>query len=278
MTCQSALYLSGNKRSLLPNIEPHTRGKKVLVDVFTGSGTIPLNLSEGRERVIANDNSEHYINLHKSLQSTDWILQCYEENKGYKDSREDFDRLKADYNKDLLRLDLLYLIMMRSHSNSIRFNSKGGCNITHGKRERFDIKRMFTHQQRTKDVEWYNLSFVAFLSRLEELLEVSGHTLEDTVIYLDPPYQSTTTHYTGQWDTREDEILLKFMVDFHNKGAKIVYSNVFYNRGVTSQWLIDWCEEHSDKFEVIHLDRDYNNCSSFKYEGVKSDEVLIVSK
>lgn len=273
---QSALYLSGNKRELFNDIAPHLdTERRVLIEPFVGTATVAINCEDRLmfDDYHLNDIQTEMVNLHKNLTDVDWIMSTYEVNKQYADSREDFDRLKADFNKDITRMDLLYLIMMRSHSNSIRFNKKGECNITHGKRQRYDIERMFRHSNLSKDFLWYNLSFANFMRKMLKKFEV----MNDVVVYIDPPYTTTTTHYTDTWTVQQDMILLNLMDQMREKGAKIVYSNVFRNRGKTNQWLIDWCEENKDKYEVHYMDRDYSNCSSFKSDA-PTVEVLIVSK
>lgn len=278
---QSALYLDGNKRELYPQIEPHLIGKKVLVEPFGGSGTVSLNASSKGlfERYLCNDLHSQMVNLHKSLNCLDWIMKCYESNKLYQATKEDFLRLREDYNKDKTRSDLLYLVMMRSHGNKIRFNKSKGCNITYGERERFDLERMLQHRTLTKPLEWHNNSFAVFLNKIESLLSTTNHKLEDAVIYIDAPYQYSLAVYqdtTGAWTLQDDMVLLGLAEKLHDKGAKIVMSNVFRNREKVSQFLIDWCASVSDKFEVYHLDKDYSNSSAHKSDK-KTDEVLIVS-
>ena len=282
MTQQSCFYLDGNKRELYPQIEPFIRGRKVIVEPFAGSGTVSLNASNSGlfERYLCNDLHEQMVNLHRRVRSLDWIMKCYESNKLYEPTKEDFLRLREDYNKDKSRLDLLYLIMMRSHGNKIRFNKSKGCNITYGERERFDLERMLQHRTLSKPMEWYNSSFAVFLNKIEATLETTEHTLKDTVIYLDAPYQYSLAVYqdtTGAWTLQDDMVLLNLVEKLHDKGAKIVMSNVFRNREKVSQFLIDWCELNSDKFDVHHLEKDYSNSSAHKSDK-KTDEVLIVSK
>lgn len=279
---QSALYLDGNKRELYPQIEPHMLGKKVLIEPFGGSGSVSLNASNNGlfERYLCNDLHTQMVNLHKNLKCLDWVMQCYEANKLYEPTKEAFLRLREDYNRDKSRLDLLYLIMMRSHGNKIRFNKSKGCNITYGERERFDLERMLCHRTLSTPLEWYNESFAVFLNKIEELLEITGHNLKDTLVYLDAPYQYSLAVYqdtTGAWTLQDDMVLLSLAEKLHDKGAKIVMSNVFRNRGKVSQFLIDWCESKSNKFKVYHLEKDYSNSSAHKSDK-KTDEVLIVSR
>ncbi len=282
MVLQSFTYLDGNKRELYPQIVPFLKGRKVIAEPFAGSGTVSLNAanSDMFERYLCNDLHTQMVNLHKSVTSLDWIMQCYESDKLYKDSKEDFLRLREDYNSDKSRLDLLYLIMMRSHGNKIRFNKSKGCNITYGERQRFSLDRMLQHRKVSSVMEWYNTSFAVFLNKIEDVLSISEHTLEDTVIYCDAPYQYSLAVYqdtTGAWTLQDDFALLDRVEKLHDKGAKIVMSNVFRNRDKVSQFLIDWCADKVDKFEVHHLNKNYGNSSAHK-SAKKTDEVLIVSK
>ncbi|AUR92262.1 D12 class N6 adenine-specific DNA methyltransferase [Vibrio phage 1.170.O._10N.261.52.C3] len=274
---RSAMYLSGNKHLLIPKLIPHLSGKKILVEPFFGSGTVSLNCSyrEMFDEYYCNDIHPQMMKLHEDIKDLEWIDRCKTLTEKYPPTKEGFYQIREDYNRDKLRSELVYLTMMRSHSNSIRFNKSGGLNITFGERERFDLQKMKVHSSLCQDFNLYNMSFLMFLMTIENKVDLS-----ETVIYCDPPYQNSLATYQegGAWTVEDDFAILSKLEDLRKKGTKIVYSNVFFNKGKYNQWLIDWVEERGDSYEVIHLDRNYNNCSSFKYDGKGTDEVLIVSK
>jgi site-specific DNA-adenine methylase len=104
--------------------------------------------------------------------------------------------------------------------------------------------------------------------------DLSGHTF-----YFDPPYFASLATYNenGGWKKDDDLSLQDYAVELVSRGAKVVMSNVFHNKGKTNHHLMGWCDEHKELFDVHHLNIDYNNSSCFKSDDV-TDEVLIVSK
>jgi DNA adenine methylase Dam len=275
MTIQSAIYLCGNKRKLWSDIKPHLEGKKILIDLFTGSGTVAINsVNEVMfEKVIANDSLTFLYDLHEALQSKFFLDMVKLSNEKYGDSKEEYLRLRKDYNSSG-RLDLLLNLNYRSNSNMMRWNSKGGFNMPYGERLRYDSGRLKKHHELCKSIEFHNEDFRQLIENLENSLD-----FKDCVVYIDPPYQGTTAPYNemGKWTEEQDNTLLDTVTYLHNAGAKVVMSNVFENRGHKNNWLIDWCDENSGDFEVHHLNMDYSN-SSFRKSNHKTDEVLIVSR
>lgn len=94
-------------------------------------------------------------------------------------------------------------------------------------------------------------------------------------VYCDPPYLNTQAVYNekrafGGWGVEEDYKLFELLEDLNSRGVKWALSNVFVNRGITNQHLIDWCDKN--KWTVIHLNRNYN---PFSKGSSESDEVFI---
>lgn len=274
----------GNKFKLMPDILPHLKGKKVLVDLFAGSGTVAYNAINNFnfERVICNDIHEQMVEMQLSLKQDGWINKCELLDKMTPKNKEGYLNLRKVYN-ETPQSDILYNLMMRSNNNMIRFNSKGGYNMPFGERHRFDKQRMLVYKNIMVKAEWYNYSFAYLLDKLDQILKESNHTTEDVVIYADPPYGAGTTvsnavyNESGGWTELEDQILLDSLIECKNKGYKIVISNVFENRGNKNKPLIEWCNRHREGFDIYHLNINYNNSNANKGNG-KTDEVLIVSK
>lgn len=275
MTIQSAIYLTGNKRKLLSSIIPHLKGYKVLIDLFTGSGTVAINAAKECcfEKIIANDNLEPLIGIHNALKSRSFIDTVAFTNSCYPETKEGYLLMREDYNS-LKRLDLLLNLQYRSNSNMMRWNKSGDFNMTYGERARFDEGRLLQHHHLCQDIEFYNEDYVKFVHKIKDTVD-----LKDCVFYIDPPYQNTTATYNeqGNWQDTQDSVLLDIVEFLQLSGAKVVMSNVFSNRGKYNTWLIKWCDENKDNFDVHHLCSDYSN-SSFRKSNHKTDEVLIVSK
>ncbi len=282
MTLRSSIYLSGNKFKLWDVIKPHLQdgNRKILYEPFIGSGTVALNAlhEELFEQCEGNDLAWWLVGLHNKIKDCTFLKDIVYENALYPSTEGGYLRLKSDYNKDLTDYPKLFNLMLRGTNNWVRFSGEEGKqkhNMSYGQRNRLDMPRMELHHKLSQDLQVTQGSFTKFLLNVLE----QGNPEESTV-YVDPPYMGTVATYTeGKgWSAQEDTILLDLVLQLTGKGFKVVMSNVFFNKGHTNQWLIDWCEDHKDKFEVYHLDRDYSNSSAFKYEGKKTDEVLIVSK
>lgn len=282
MTIRSSIYLSGNKYLLWDTIKPHLQdgNRKTLYEPFIGSGTVSLNAlnEELFEYCHGNDLAWWLVGLHNHMRDYSFIKDVVFENALYKSTKEEFERLKEDYNNDLTNYPMLFNLMLRGTNNWVRFSgteSNQKFNMSYGKRNRLDITRMEKHHELCQNIEVYQGSFAVFLTKV-----LKYGNPEESTVYIDSPYTGTTATYTegNGWSAQEDDILLDLVIQIQEKGYKVVMSNVFFNKGHTNQWLIDWCALHKDKFEVHDLDRDYSNSSAFKYDGKKTDEVLIVSR
>lgn len=281
MALRSAIYLAGNKYKLYNTIKPHLQdGKReTLVDVFGGSGIMTLNSSRDKlfENYVYNEKARHLFELQNWVKHFDGDdaeeVECI--NNSYKSDKAGFLLMREDFNESLVtRLPTLYNLMCRSNSNMMRFNSKGEYNMTFGERNRCDVPRIWYHSEYIQDVELENEDFGDLLEEYASLNDLSEYTF-----YLDPPYAFTTATYNenGGWTQNDNTTLLEYCLTLRDKGAKVIISNVFENRGNVHQELIDWCEENKETFTVHHLNISYNNSSFRKGKG-KTDEVLIVSK
>lgn len=281
----SSIYLAGAKTKLVEDILPHLQdgNRKILIEPFIGTGVLSLNaLNRGLfEKTIGNDIEDWVVNLHNSLKDPSFILSSSNVNNFYSKDKEGYLKMREDYNNGGCKDNtLLFNLLMRSHSNRMRFSGKGSkvkCNIPYGDRCRFDMERMLNHHILTKGMTVTQGSFVSFISKLDKTLD-----WKEATVYIDSPYQtggmSGGAVYNTGWSDRDDDALLEVVENLYSKGAKVLISNIFYNKGFTFQKLIDWSDKNKDSFEVYHLDRDYSNCSNFYWDGDKTDEVLIVSK
>lgn len=277
MIIQSAIYLAGNKRKLFDNIYPHLSGRSTLIDLFTGSGTVALNCAAKGEfkGILANDKLTPLYELHCWLQRDDLEYDYIEGvNNSYAATKEDYLRLRQDYNDRQSALKLL-LLQYRSNSNMMRWNRDGKFNMTFGERERFDLERIKQHSSLAKDIKFFNHDFADMLELVKK--EYEGKE-SDVVIYIDSPYFGTTAVYQecGGWTENDNQTLFEYADYLHDLGFKIVMSNIFSNRGVEHTQIQEWLDGN-DRYDVHHLNIDYSN-SSFRKSEHKTDEVLIVSK
>jgi site-specific DNA-adenine methylase len=280
----SAIYLAGSKQKLIKDILPHLQdgNRKTLLTPFCGTGVVELNCISRDlfENYYSNDIEEWIVRLHNKLKNPVFILDCKAVNEKYPSDKKSYLQMRDDYNEGGCADDtLLFNLLMRSHSNRMRFSGQGKkrkCNIPYGERNRFEMERMLRHHTLSQKMEVMQGGFGVFLNKFE------GIDWDEVTVYADPPYQtggkSGGAVYNSGWSDVDDDVMLSLFLKYQQKGAKVVFSNIFHNRGFTFKKLIDWCEEHSDKFDVHHLNMDYRNSAHVKYDGKKTDEVLIVSK
>ncbi|CAL9976027.1 DNA methyltransferase [Vibrio phage F99] len=284
MITNSAIYLAGSKQKLIKDILPHLQDgkRKTLLTPFCGTGVVELNcISQDLfENYYSNDLEQWVVNLHKKLKDPVFILDCKAVNEKYPSDKKSYLQMRDNYNSGGCTDDtLLFNLLMRSHSNRMRFSGRGKtykCNIPYGERNRFDMERMLRHHTLSQKMEVVQGSFAAFLNSFSEV------DWKEVTVYLDPPYQtggkSGGAVYNSGWSDIDDDVLLSLVDKLIQKGAKVIMSNIFFNRGFTFSKLIDFCKDREDILEVIHLDQDYRNSAHVKYNGDKTDEVLIISK
>lgn len=287
MKIRSAIYLAGNKYRLWEQLAPFLKGDShTLVDVFGGSGIITINAATNKmfQKYVYNEKLWYMCGMQKWIKKFDLIDQdeVMQINEDYPKTKEGFLQMRRDYNENWkyiyhLTYPYLYNLMCRSNSNMMRFSSNG-YNMTYGERHRCDIDRILNHSHvlNTNNVEIVQQDFRDLLNLY---LDPQIKSLEEITYYFDPPYANTTATYNenGGWTEKDNEDLFNLIVDIHNKGGKIVISNVFTNRDKDHTFLIDWCDKHQELFDVHHLNMCYNN-SSFRKSKSKTDEVVIVSK
>lgn len=276
MTIQSAIYLAGNKRKLFDSIYPHLLGRSTLIDLFTGSGTVSLNCAAKCEfkEILSNDKLTPLYELHCWLQRDDLEYEYIEGvNKLYAATKDEYLRLRQDYNDKPTALKLL-LLQYRSNSNMMRWSSRG-FNVPYGERQRFDLERIKRHNALARDIKFFNHDFADMLELVKK--EYEGKESE-VVIYIDSPYFGTTAIYNqcDGWTENDNQTLFEYADYLHDLGFKIVMSNVFSNRGVEHTQIQEWLVGN-DRYDVHRLDIDYSN-SSFRKSEHKTDEVLIVSR
>ena len=86
-------------------------------------------------------------------------------------------------------------------------------------------------------------------------------------VYLDPPYLNTTATYNENngWNEKDEDDLYNLCEELHSKGIKFGLSNVFENKGIKNDKLINWCEKNNwnvytfDKFTYMACGKGNSN-------------------
>lgn len=300
---QSPLNYTGGKYKLLPQILPHfSKDIDYFVDLFCGGGNVGINVP--CNRVLFNDNNSiirymfgTFKNMDKeeTFRLIDSIIKEYGlsdsdkfgyeyygcnsadglskyNTNGYLRLRDDFNKMQ---NKDYGYYITLYVLIVYSFNNQIRFNRKGEFNLPAGKRD-------FNRKMREK--------LSAFIDRLKsgdytfesnDFREISDEDWNDkTFVYVDPPYLITCATYNEQdgWNEELEKELLNYLDKLNDRGIRFALSNVLQTKGKENKILLDWVNRNIGKYRVIYLDYTYSNSNYHtKDRTSKTDEVLIVN-
>ena len=291
---------TGGKFKLLEQLQPLFDKKEVFLDLFSGGGNVGINSSSSK--IIFNDLNDKLIDLIKFIKDTDTdvllkqidnIIDEYDLSNtslyGYSYYNSDSSRGLAEYNKRRflkLRDDfndkvlagkvdhvMLYVLIVYSFNNQIRFNRKGLFNLPVGKRD-FNSKMrskliLFSEELKSKDVQFIKKDF-----REISLDDFS----QDTFIYCDPPYLITNATYNenGMWTEKEEKDLLKFLDKANEKGFRFALSNVLKSKNKINDILYNWIE--SKGYYCNRLNKSYSNSNYHrKNKNSISEEVLITN-
>lgn len=297
----SALNYTGGKYKLLPQILPlFPREIDTFIDLFCGGCNVGINVD--CNKVIFNDSNMYLIGLLNVLKKWDckkvfkFLFDNIEKYKlslsfefGYeyyncesmnglgKYNKDLYLKLRDDFNKKNIKDDeyylLLYLLIVYSFNNQIRFNKKGEFNLPVGKRD-FNLKmqkKLFDFIERIKNGDYI---FTNYDFRNINIDMFS----KNSFCYIDPPYLITCATYNESegWTEKDEYDLLDFIKKLDEKHVKFALSNVIEAKGKTNKILKKWIEENN--FNVIELNYTYSN-SNYQIKQRKNitKEVLIIN-
>lgn len=299
---QSPLNYTGGKFKLLPQILPlFPENIDIFVDLFCGGANVGVNIKSQRTILNdTNDNLTYLFNTFKNLGNDffsliDEIIKKYDlsqsskfgydyyscnSNSGLAPYNKDkFLKLREDFNNskdiDYYHYAMLYVLIIYSFNNQIRFNKQGQFNLPAGKRD-FNEKmqeklQKFITRLEGKDFEFSNKDFRDF--------DISQLT-ENSFVYADPPYLITCATYNEQdgWNEQDEKDLLGFLDKLHSNNIKFGLSNVLRNKGKENTILINWLKKNYEKYKVCNLEYDYKNSNyQTKNKDSITEEVLIIN-
>ena len=299
----SPLNYTGGKYKLLTQILPlFPKNIDIFVDMFCGGCNVGINAD--CSKVIFNDNSQPLLCLYNAFKNLDKemtfimineIIDKYELSRssefGYEHyncnsynglgsyNKDKYFKLREDFNEhtnqDYYYYIILYVLIVYSFNNQIRFNSKGKFNLPVGKRD-FNSKiqeklSVFIDRLKSGDYRFTNFDFRDFnIDNLDE----------NSFVYADPPYLITCATYNEQdgWNNKCERDLLGFLDAIHSRNIKFALSNVLISKGKTNNILLDWVNRNKDKYSIIDLDYNYSNSNYQTKDKISgSREVLIVN-
>lgn len=299
---QSPLNYTGDKFKLLPQILPLFPQKiNTFVDLFCGGGNVGVNVQS--KSVLFNDINKNVIGIIDTLKHSnkEFLLQTInniiekfnlsnvstngydfykcDSSKGVGNyNRQSFNSLKAYFNQlkehDYKYYILLYVLVIYSFNNQIRFNARGEFNLPVGKRD-FNAKmqtKLCNFIDRLKDL---NCSFTNKDFRELELKKLN----ENDFVYADPPYLITCATYNeqGGWNENSETDLYNYLDNLNACNIKFALSNVLTSKGKKNYILQQWLEKNNN-YICHHLNYKYSNSNYQVKDRISvSDEVLITN-
>lgn len=297
----SPLNYTGGKFKLLPQLLPQfPKTIHQVVDLFCGGCNVGININ--CNKVLFNDANPYLMGLIHVFQKRTkeeifskihQVIEQYGLSKaseyGYDHygcissdglgsyNKEPYLKLREDFNSMEDKTDhyyiMLYVIIIYSFNNQIRFNKRGEFNLPVGKRD-FNPKMQ---QKLTNFIDRIKNADYTFSTGDFRKIDISNYK-KDTFFYVDPPYLITCATYNEQngWNEKDEKDLLAFLDELDRKGIKFALSNVLESRGRKNEILDSWAKTNKKKYHVIDLDYNYSN-SNYQLKDKQSitREVLI---
>ncbi|MEY8366961.1 Dam family site-specific DNA-(adenine-N6)-methyltransferase [Anaerovoracaceae bacterium 41-7] len=278
---KSPLNYTGGKYKLLNRIIPEFPNEvSQFVDLFAGGLNVGINVDA--DTIYVNDQITYLIELYRYFQNTDTytlleqIKTCIKQYELSIENAEGYNNLRYAYNANPNPLQLFVLICY-SFNHQIRFNNSHQFNTSFGKRRsayNSSIENnlvVFCEALHRKNIVISSKDFRDFdFARLSK----------EDMVYCDPPYILSNGSYNDgkrgfkDWDIQDELDLMSLLDTLDSKNIKFALSNVLYHKGNINTQLKEWAK----KYNVIHLDKDYSNCSyHLKDRNTKTVEVLIVN-
>jgi DNA adenine methylase Dam len=275
------------------------------VDLFCGGATVGLSVKA--KKVIFIDNNVNVINLlkHLSKQKFENILRriellikkyklSYSAKFGYKKYRKGiektdnnglkeynklgYNKLRNDYNliedkASSEALDMLYLLVVYSFNNDMRFNRSGEFNLPIGKTDlnKRNIEKLKTYIDKVNEI---NCKFICGDFRDKKIENI---LMKADFIYADPPYLIGDAVYNenGNWTAETEQELINLLERLNKNKNKFAVSNVLKKVGAENKPLSDWLFNRID-LQVIDINYHYRSASYNKINrDAREREVLI---
>lgn len=297
----SALNYTGGKYKLLSQILPlFPKDADQVVDLFCGGCNVGINVD--CNKVLFNDSNEYLMGLLDTFRRLtkeeifDWIYKSIdkyglslvskngydfyncESSKGLGEyNKAGYNKLRDDFNKKASKDNeyylMLYLLIVYSFNNQLRFNRRGEFNLPVGKRD-FNSKMQgkleaFIDRVKSGDYRFTTDDF--------RNVNMEGYT-DKSFFYVDPPYLITCATYNEQagWTENDEKDLLNYLEALDKKGIRFALSNVLESKGKKNVILLEWINQNK-KFKVIPLNYNYTNSNYHTRKDGITKEVLVVN-
>ena len=268
----------GNKTKLLPYLDyllPKDIENCTFIDMFTGSGTIALNVNA--KRVIMNDLENMLVGIYRGLQRTppdeawryvEGIVERFElsssNEDGYLRCREEYNAIPLSERGDYWYwgLALIYHSFNRSHVNH---NSDGEYNSSFGRNKgniKSSEKNFFSFANELYNNGKYYIINTSY-NEIENEFDIDFD--KNTFLYVDPPYLITQATYNKGWNEDSDIALYDYLDRCSEKGVRWMLSNVIENKNKKNHIMIEWLKKNKHRYHLYFMKRDYSN-SIYKHD------------
>lgn len=279
----SPIFYMGNKYKLLKQLIPlFPKECDLFLDAFGGSGVITMNYNIPKWKIY-NELNKNVVSLINMIKTTDledlneyyktkieyYNLRTKSDKKNCLKNSEGFYLMRNDYNNSECKKPCdLFLLMCYSINHLLRFNSKNEFNASNGNdsynEKNFQQLKNFKEAFKNvcvSNLNVFDIDFKTFCSK--------------DFVYLDPPYFNTVAVYNEKkaydgWNIESDYKLFDLCEFLNSRNIKWGMSNVFENRGVKNEHLIQWCKKN--EWNLYHLNRNYN---PFSKGNSNNDEVYV---
>ena len=298
---KSPLNYSGGKNKLFPQLMPlFPEDINEVIDLFCGGCNVGINIPA--KKVIFNDKNQVLIdmlNIFAKFSKKEIFETIYKtinsyglsatKKYGYKYyncnsndglgsyNREAYLKLRSDVNnmlcKDKLYYLRLYVLIIYSFNNQMRFNKNGDFNLPVGKRD-FNEKMEKKLEIFLDEIKTSNYLFKCSDFRDFDFSKVT----KKSFIYVDPPYLITCASYNEQngWNEKDEKDLLKLLNSLDRKGIRFALSNVLESKGKINKILLSWVKKNN--YNIHYLNYSYSNSNyQRKNKESLSLEVLITN-
>lgn len=277
---KSPINYSGGKYRLLKQIMPlFPDNINKFIDLFCGACTVGINVKANQ--IIFNDYIPYIPKLftlwqNKSLSDiNEYIDNTIEEYHLSAANKEAFVKFREHYNQTK-NIEDLFILICYSFNNQMRFNSNHQYNSSFGYEAstmndniRNNVK-LFIEAVHSKNTIFQSYDF----------RDVDFKSLtKDDMVYCDPPYLiSGAVYQDGKrgfkgWNQQDDIDLYALLDTLNSNGVRFAISNMIYSKGKSNDYLIEWAK----KYNVHHLNANYNTNYQRNSGGNKDGEVLITN-
>ena len=164
-------------------------------------------------------------------------------------NKENYLKMREDYNKDKKNLKLLYLLLIYGFNHMIRFNLKGDFNLPVGNvdfnQNVFVALNNYFDFSKKNNLKFFNQDYKEFLN--------SRSFKRGDFIYFDPPYLISNSEYNKMWSEKDERKLYQILDNLNKKNVRFGLSNLVIHKDKENEILLNWME----KYKVYEVNSNY---------------------